>query len=53
VSRDPDERQRMTALSGGRRTVPQIFVDGASIGGCNELYSLERQGKLDEMLASA
>lgn len=35
----------------GRATVPQIFVDGASIGGCDDLMALERDGKLDAMLA--
>ncbi len=35
----------------GQRTVPQIFVNGASIGGFNELSTLDRQGKLDPLLA--
>ncbi|HQT45713.1 MAG: glutaredoxin 3 [Acidocella sp. 20-63-7] len=36
--------------SGGRTTVPQIFFDGASIGGCDDLMALDRAGKLDALL---
>lgn len=36
----------------GRSTVPQIFVDGAAIGGCDELLALERSGRLDTLLAA-
>jgi glutaredoxin 3 len=46
------ERQEMSQRSGGRSTVPQIFIDGRPIGGCDELLELDRQGKLDEMLAA-
>lgn len=46
------ERQEMIQRSGGRTTVPQIFIDGRHIGDCDELLSLERQGKLDELLAA-
>jgi glutaredoxin 3 len=35
----------------GRRTVPQIFINGASIGGCDELFALDRAGKLDPWLS--
>ncbi|MES2212376.1 MAG: glutaredoxin 3 [Pseudomonadota bacterium] len=35
----------------GRRTVPQIFIGGQSIGGCDDLYALEAQGKLEALLA--
>jgi len=41
-----EARQR----SGGRSTVPQIFIDGRSIGGCDELMALDRAGKLDGLL---
>ncbi len=51
VSKDPALRAKMEDLS-GRRTVPQIFIDDESIGGFDELYSLEQQGKLDVLLAS-
>ena len=46
------ERQVMIERSGGRTTVPQIFIDGRHIGGCNELMELESRGKLDELLAA-
>ncbi len=42
-------RQEMTKLSGGY-TVPQIFINNQPIGGCDELYTLERNGQLDEIL---
>ena len=44
------EKQEMIELSGGRTTVPQIFIDGRHIGGCTDLMELESRGKLDEML---
>ena len=46
------EKQEMIDRSGGRTTVPQIFIDGRHLGGCNELMALESQGKLDELLAA-
>lgn len=51
VDGDLPKRQEMARLSGGH-TVPQIFIDDSPIGGCDDLYSLERQGKLDELLSS-
>jgi glutaredoxin 3 len=45
------EKQEMMERSGGRTTVPQIFIDGRHIGGCQELYELDSEGKLDELLA--
>jgi glutaredoxin 3 len=51
VTDDPELRARMVALAGGRRTVPQIFINGEIIGGCDELYALERSGQLDLLLA--
>lgn len=45
----PGARDEMVKRS-GRTTVPQIFIDGDGIGGCDELHALERQGKLDPML---
>lgn len=53
VSYDPDERQRMMARAQGRRTVPQIFIGETHVGGSDELHALDRQGKLDPLLASA
>jgi glutaredoxin 3 len=53
VSYDPAGRQRMTAKAGGRRTVPQIFIGETHVGGYIELHALDRQGRLDPLLASA
>ncbi len=52
VSFDADLRERMTAQTGGARTVPQIFVGDTHVGGCDELYALDKSGKLDSLLAS-
>jgi glutaredoxin 3 len=53
VSRDFKLRQEMVQKAGGRMTVPQIFIDGRHIGGCDELYDLEHAGSLDSLLAAA
>jgi glutaredoxin 3 len=45
-------RQEMLGRSNGRTTVPQIFIDGRHVGGCDDLYALEREGKLDPLLAA-
>ena len=50
VDLEPARRDEMTRNSGGRRTVPQIWIDGRHIGGCDDLYALERAGKLDSLL---
>ena len=52
VARDSALRAEMMQRAAGRHTVPQIFIDGRHIGGCDELYALERAGKLDPMLAA-
>ena len=44
------KREEMIERANGRTTVPQIFIDGRHVGGCNDLYGLEREGKLDELL---
>lgn len=51
ITREPTRRQEMLGRSGGRHTVPQIFVGQTHVGGCDELYALERSGKLDPLLA--
>jgi glutaredoxin 3 len=51
VMMDPERRQEMLAKSGGRRTVPQIFIDGRHIGGFDELNALDKAGELDALLA--
>jgi glutaredoxin 3 len=48
----PDRKPEMIQRAHGSRTVPQIFIDEEHIGGCDELYALERAGKLDPMLAA-
>ena len=42
----------MAAKSGGRRSVPQTFINGQHVGGCDDLHALERSGQLDVLLAS-
>lgn len=51
VSGDSALRTSMTERAGGRTTVPQIFVGSTHIGGCDDLYALEDEGKLDPLLA--
>lgn len=46
-------RAQAMARSGGKTTVPQIFIDGVGIGGCDDLMALERAGRLDQMLGIA
>ena len=53
VTDDPELRAQMVKLAGGRRTVPEIFINGEIIGGCDELYELEISGKLDLLLAQS
>jgi len=53
VDEDPAEREAMLARSGGRRTVPQIFIGERHVGGFDELYALEKAGKLDELTGRA
>jgi glutaredoxin 3 len=53
VDEDMTERQAMLARSGGRRTVPQIFIGDRHVGGFDELYSLEKSGELDKLLNRA
>jgi glutaredoxin 3 len=45
-------RDEMMKKSGGKRSVPQIFINGAHVGGSDDLYALEAAGKLDSLLAS-
>ncbi len=51
VMMDPARRQEMLAKSNGRRTVPQIFIDGRHIGGFDDLNALDKAGELDALLA--
>ncbi|MEM8803146.1 MAG: glutaredoxin 3 [Pseudomonadota bacterium] len=52
VSKQPDRRQEMVQRANGGRTVPQIFIGATHVGGCDDLYDLERSGKLDPLLAA-
>jgi glutaredoxin 3 len=52
VDAQPDRRAEMQRRS-HRRTVPQIWIGDTHVGGCDELYDLERQGSLDPLLAAA
>ena len=48
---DPEKRAAMSARVEGRTSVPQIFINGTHIGGCDDLYMLEESGKLNTLLA--
>ena len=50
VSGDAELRKSMTEKASGRTSVPQIFIDGVHIGGCDDLYALDKSGKLDPLL---
>ena len=52
VTMDEGKRDEMMAKTGGRQTVPQVFIGGRHIGGADELYALERQGALDPLLGA-
>jgi len=52
VLTDPGRKAEMIQRANGGRTVPQIFIDGTHVGGCDELYALERAGRLDPLLAA-
>lgn len=51
VDGQPKVRAEMSRLAGGLTSVPQIWIDGTHVGGCDELMTLERSGKLSKMLA--
>jgi glutaredoxin 3 len=53
VDLEPARRAEMAQKSGGRRTVPQIWIGERHVGGCDELYALERKGGLDPLLKAA
>ncbi|MFT3741421.1 MAG: glutaredoxin 3 [Gammaproteobacteria bacterium] len=48
IDLSPELREEMLARSNGRRTVPQIFINGEGIGGFDDLAALEQQGKLND-----
>jgi len=51
VTADTSKRDEMVQRAPGSTTVPQIFINGTHIGGCDELHALDRQGRLDPMLS--
>lgn len=51
VDAEPVRREEMIRRS-GRRTVPQIWIGDAHVGGCDDLHDLEREGRLDALLAA-
>jgi glutaredoxin 3 len=52
ISMGGPQREEMIQRSNGGMTVPQIFIDGVHIGGCDNLMTLEAQGKLDPLLVA-
>ena len=52
VLAQPERKSEMIERANGGRTVPQIFIGYSHVGGCDDLYALERAGKLDALLAS-
>ena len=52
ISAEPTRRDEMIKLANGRTTVPQIFISGAHIGGCDDLYALDDAGKLSTLLTA-
>jgi glutaredoxin 3 len=52
VLAQPERKVEMMQRANGGRTVPQIFIGDTHVGGCDELYALERAGKLDALLAA-
>jgi len=50
VDTDPQRREEMLARSGGRRTVPQIFIQGEHVGGFDDLVAADRSGRLQELV---
>jgi len=51
VTHNQDLRDEMTQKARGSKTVPQIFIGTTHVGGCDDLYALENEGKLDGLLA--
>lgn len=50
ITHDEALQQEMLSKSGGRKTVPQIFINGTHVGGSDDLHALDAQGKLDPLL---
>lgn len=52
IEKTPGARKEMIDLAGGRTSVPQIFIGGRHIGGCDDLHALDRKGDLAALLAA-
>lgn len=52
IGAQPDRKAEMVARANGRATFPQIFVGDTHVGGCDDLYALDRAGKLDALLGA-
>jgi glutaredoxin 3 len=50
IDGDNEAREKMAERANGRRSLPQIFINDQHIGGCDDLYALDRQGRLDNIL---
>lgn len=50
VQKESDKRIEMLDRSNGARTIPQVFINDRHVGGCDELYALEKRGELDSWL---
>ena len=50
IDGDESAREKMSERANGKRSLPQIFIDNNSIGGCDDLYSLEEDNKLDTLI---
>jgi glutaredoxin 3 len=52
IDGDDEARAKMAQRANGKRSLPQIFINDAHIGGCDDIHTLERQGNLDKLLVS-
>ncbi|MBD2447847.1 glutaredoxin 3 [Nostoc sp. FACHB-152] len=52
IDGDEAARDKMAQRANGKRSVPQIFINDHHVGGCDDIHALDRQGKLDELLAA-
>jgi len=52
IDGDEEARAKMAERAGGRKSVPQIFIDGRHIGGCDDIHALEEKGELDTLLSA-
>lgn len=53
IDGDEAARAKMAERAGGRRSVPQIFINNQHVGGCDDIHALDRAGQLDALLAAA